>query len=191
MSETGGEPLELVPVRRTSRLSGFYRLPPQERRRRLVEARWLTPEEAEALTRMGRFGEPDADAMIENVVGLHALPLAVALNFRINGEERVLPMAVEEPSIVAAASYAARLVADGGGFLAEADPPVLAAQIQLLDVPDTEAALRRLHAAEPELLAAADALIPRMVARGGGARGLEVRLLAPDMLCVHVHVDCR
>lgn len=181
--------LERVP--RSSRLSGFHRLGVSARRQRLVESTWLAPERARSLEHVGcGLTESDADAMVENVIGLHALPLAVALNFRINGVDRVLPMSVEEPSIVAAASYAARLVLDGGGFTAEADEPVLTCQVQLLDVPDMGIARERLLAAKPSLLAEADALIPSMVARGGGARDLEVRLLG-DCLVVHVHVDVR
>jgi hydroxymethylglutaryl-CoA reductase len=181
--------LQRVP--RSSRLSGFHRLDVRARRQRLVESTWLSPERAQTLERVGcGLGEADADAMIENVIGLHALPLSVALNFRINGVDRVLPMSVEEPSIVAAASYAARLVLDGGGFTAEADEPVLTCQVQLLDVPDMALAKERILAAKPSLLAEADALIPTMVARGGGARDLEVRLLG-DCLVVHVHVDVR
>ena len=135
--------------------------------------------------------EPDADAMIENVIGLHALPLGVALNFVVNGVERLVPMAVEEPSIVAACSYAARLVAASGGFEAVADAPLVAGQVHLHQVPDLARACAAVGAHEKELLDLADSLIPRMRERGGGAREVEVRPLAPDALCVHLLVDCR
>ncbi len=178
-------------IRRTSRLSGLHRDPPARRRQRLVESRWLTPQEASGLRELCGFGEADADAMIENVIGLHGLPLAVALNFVVNGKDALLPMAVEEPSIVAACSYAARMVALGGGFTVTADPPILTAQVQLCEVADVARALARLTAHEAELLAQANALAPAMAARGGGVRGLEVRLIDEHMLCVHLHVDCR
>ncbi|MBE2252983.1 MAG: hydroxymethylglutaryl-CoA reductase, degradative [Myxococcus sp.] len=178
-------------VPRSSRLSGFHRLTVQERRDKLVETTWLTDERAASLEQPAcGLSEHDADAMIENVVGLHALPLSVALNFRVNGADRVVPMSVEEPSIVAAASSAARLTLAGGGFWARCDEPVLTCQVQLLDVADPEAGQARILAAKPELLALADSFIPRMVKRGGGARDLEVRVLS-ELVVVHVHVDVR
>ena len=189
--DTPGAQVRRLDVRRTSRLTGFYRDSPERRRARLVEARWLAPEAAGGLAGLGGFDEAVADAMVENVVGLHGLPLAVALNFVVDGEARLVPMAVEEPSIVAAASYAARLVAEGGGFRTAADAPWTTAQIELLDVPDTAAAVAALRGAERELLERADARMPAMCARGGGARELEVRVLAPGHLCLHVHVDTR
>lgn len=176
---------------RSARLPGFHRLSVAERRARLVESTWLREERASALEQLGcGLREADADAMIENVVGLHALPLSVALNFRVNGEDRVIPMSVEEPSIVAAASYAAKLVLEGGGFTAEADQPVLTCQVQLLDVPDAALAKARIIDEREALLEQANALIPSMVQRGGGARDLEVRLLG-EFVVVHVHVDVR
>lgn len=178
-------------TRRTSRLSGFHRLATAERRQRLVAARWLEPQDAQALEALGGFAEHHADAMVENVVGVHGLPLAVALNFQVDGQDRLVPMAVEEPSIVAACSYAARLVRDGGGFHARAEAPVTAAQVQLLDVPDVQGAAARVQERSLELLQRANALIPRMVERGGGAVDVEARVLEPGMLCVHVYVDCR
>jgi hydroxymethylglutaryl-CoA reductase len=119
------------------------------------------------------------------------VPLGVALHFRLNGQERLVPMAIEEPSVVAAASYGARMVAAGGGFRSVADPPLLAAQIQLLEIADPERALARIEAERDVLLAEADAALPALRARGGGARDIETRILAPGMICVHVYVDCR
>ncbi|WP_224364991.1 hydroxymethylglutaryl-CoA reductase, degradative [Hyalangium versicolor] len=176
-------------VRRSSRLTGFYQESPDRRRARLVESRWLAPEDAKACEGLAGFDESCADVMVENVIGLHGLPLAVALNFVVNGEDRLVPMAVEEPSIVAAASYAARLCSEGGGFTVVADPPITTAQVQLLDVPSLTTAVRELRARAPELLAEANALMPGMCARGGGARELEVRLLDSSTLVVHLHVD--
>ena len=178
-------------VRRSSRLSGFHRLAPSARRARLVESRWIDTDDANALGAGPGLTELGADAMVENVIGLHALPLGVALNFVVNGVERLVPMAVEEPSIVAACSYAARLVATSGGFEAVAEAPLVAGQIHVHSVPDLARACAAVRAHETELLDLADSLIPRMRERGGGAREVEVRALAPDALCVHLLVDCR
>jgi len=183
--------VQTLNVKRSSRLSGFYRQTPQSRRTRLVESRWLAPEEAEACAGLGGFDESCADAMVENVIGLHGLPLGVALNFVVNGQDRLLPMSVEEPSIIAAASYAARLCAEGGGFSVAWDEPITTAQVQLLDVPALTAAQSRLRARSAELLAEANGCLGAMCARGGGARELEVRVLDATMLVVHVHVDTR
>ncbi|MEJ7732722.1 MAG: hypothetical protein WKG00_26415, partial [Polyangiaceae bacterium] len=119
------------------------------------------------------------------------LPLSVALNFRVNERDVLVPMAVEEPSIVAAASNAARMVRLSGGFFGDADPPLMTAQVQLDEVPDAERAAERVRAHSQALLAAGDASIPRMVERGGGCRDLDVRVLdaAAGVLVVHVYVD--
>lgn len=183
----------------TARLPGFYRLSLDERLARLVEAGWLTEEEARAVSGPGAAGGFDteiADGMSENVIGVHGLPLGVCLNLLVDGHDRVAPMVVEEPSVVAAASNAARLVRAGGGFSVEASDSVMVAQVQITSLADPEAARHRVEAEADALVEAANALIPRMVERGGGARGLEARVLpaagdeAPDTLCVHLLVDC-
>ncbi|QRN96097.1 hydroxymethylglutaryl-CoA reductase, degradative [Archangium violaceum] len=183
--------IQRLQVRRSSRLSGFYRQTPESRRTRLVESRWLEPEEAEACAGLGGFDEACADTMVENVIGLHGLPLGLALNFVVNGQDRLVPMSVEEPSIIAAASYAARLCAEGGGFTVTADEPITTAQVQLLDVPSLAEAETVLRTRAPELLAEANGLLGTMCARGGGARELEVRVLDATTLVVHLHVDTR
>jgi hydroxymethylglutaryl-CoA reductase len=133
--------------------------------------------------------------MIENVVGTYALPFAVAVNFCLDGQDVLVPMAVEEPSIVAAASNAARM-ARPGGFTSEISAPIMIGQIQVTDIADVDSAMIALAAAAPELLADARRLVPRLAERGGGPVALEPRLLArsgPDggMIVVHLHVDCR
>ncbi|MDF1564240.1 MAG: hydroxymethylglutaryl-CoA reductase, degradative [Deltaproteobacteria bacterium] len=186
-------------TKRTARLPGFYRLSLDERLSRLVETGWLTEEEALAVGGPGAAGGFDrqiADGMSENVIGVHGLPLGICLNLRIDGVDRVAPMAVEEPSVVAAASNAARLVREGGGFEVETTEAVMAAQVQIIHVREPTAATHRIAAEAPALLEAANALMPRMVARGGGARGLETRILQgpegrpSDTVCVHLLVDC-
>lgn len=180
------------PHLRTSRVPGFYRLSVTQRRERLEQLGWLRHGQVAALeTPATGFDDVQADAMVENVIGVHGLPLGVALHFRINGVERIIPMSVEEPSIIAACSYAARMVEAGGGFFVEADAPELTAQIQLLDVREVERAVRAIEQQREALIDEANAVIPAMVARGGGVRGLEVRILAADCVVVHVHVDCR
>jgi hydroxymethylglutaryl-CoA reductase len=188
MSDDKVQPLR---IHRSSRLSGFYRQTPEQRRTRLVESRWLSPEEAEACARLGGFDEACADSMVENVIGLHGLPLGLALNFVLNGQERLVPMAVEEPSIIAAASYAARLCAEGGGFEVTADEPITTAQVQVLDVPSAREAEAWVRAHAGELIAEANSQLGPMCARGGGVRELEVRVLDATTLVVHLHVDTR
>ena len=159
----------------------------------MVEAAGLSAEEAQALA--GGLPLDQAERMIENVVGAYALPLGIATNFRVNGRDYLVPMAIEEPSVVAGASFAARLVREGGGFRAHTTQPEMIAQLQVLDLPDLWEARRRLLEARRRLLEAADAAGGEMAARGGGGRGLEVRVFpatpAGPMLVVHLIFDCR
>jgi hydroxymethylglutaryl-CoA reductase len=172
-----------------SRIPGFYKLSVDERRH-LLRLRSDLTEEDVATWEGGGLDTKTADSVVENVVGLYALPLGIGLNFRVNDRDYLVPMAVEEPSVIAAASNAARMVREGGGFVAEADEPVMTAQIEIVGVDDPEGAQACLEAAADELLARANAALPRLSARGGGARELEVRAL-PERVIVHVHIDCR
>jgi hydroxymethylglutaryl-CoA reductase len=177
---------------KTSRFPGFYKVTVQERRALVSEATGTTEEEIERAVEGGGLDAETADKFVENVLGTYALPLGVCLNVRVNGRDFVVPMVVEEPSVVAAASNAAKMVRAGGGFTAEVDSPVMIAQIQLTDVRDVPKAEAAILAHEKELLAKADRAVPGLVERGGGARGIEVRSLADDgMMVVHVLVDCR
>ena len=180
----------------TSRLPGFYRLPIAERRKRLAEIAGdsINLFSFKAIDAGGLTLEA-ADGMIENVIGTYALPFAVAVNFVIDGIEALVPMAVEEPSIVAAASNAARM-ARPAGFVSIMSAPVMIGQIQVTHIADVDAAMIALADATPGLLADARRLVPRLAERGGGPVALEPRLLArsgPDgaMIVVHLHVDCR
>lgn len=134
-----------------------------------------------------------ADQMVENVVGTAALPLGIATNFQVNGRDVLVPMAIEEPSVIAGASKAARAARAGGGFHAEADASVMIAQVQLLDVPDPERATAALLAREDEVLALANSRPSRIIELGGGARELEVLAYAESpvgpMLVVHLLYD--
>lgn len=174
---------------RSSRIQGFYREPLEARRERICT--FLSEASAAHLRAGGGLDPRVADRMSENVIGTLGLPLGVALNFRVNGRDVLVPMAVEEPSVIAAASNAARLVRAPGGFRGEASEPIMTAQIQLDDVPDPAGAAVRLEAARADLLTAGDAAIPGMVCRGGGCRDLDVRVLDADegMVVVHVYVQ--
>lgn len=186
--------------RRTSRFPGFYRLDRRARLRALREAGFLTVEDERLLSSgRGTLDEATAESMIENVIGTLELPLGVGLNFVVNDRDYVVPMAVEEPSIVAAVSHAANLVRQAGGFFAEADRSVMTAQVQIVGAPDSAAAAARIEAERAALLGRANALEPGMQRRGGGALDLEVRHLREEhaghasrfgeMLVVHLYVD--
>jgi len=154
----------------SSRIPGFYRLPVDERRKLLRLAADLSEQDMRTLDG-GGIDTAVADRVVENAVGVYALPLGVGLNFVINGRDVLAPMAVEEPSVIAAASNAARMVREGGGFVADADDPVMTAQIEIVGVDDPEAARARLEEARAELLALAHATLPRLADRGGGCCG--------------------
>lgn len=179
---------------KSSRLPGFYKKPWSERADIVAEWAGLSDEEKATLTGQGL--PPDkADLMIENVVGTYALPLGVAANFQINGRDYLIPMVVEEPSVVAAISNAARLIREGGGFTASTSDPVMIGQIQVLDVPDMGDAIAALEAHKAELMAQADCCDKLMVSLGGGARDMEFRSFPETpvgpMLIVHLLYDCR
>jgi hydroxymethylglutaryl-CoA reductase len=176
----------------SSRLSGFYQMSVAERV--AIVARWadLSPEEVNLLH--NGLSVAQADKMVENVVGRYALPLGIGANFLVNDKEYLIPMVVEEPSVVAAVSYAAKLARTGGGFTAGSTEPVMLAQVQLLDVPDPAAAAAAILGARAELLALADTS-PSITARGGGPVEIEVRELpvtpTAPMLVVHLLFDTR
>ncbi|HEX5633176.1 MAG TPA: hypothetical protein VFX50_08110, partial [Gemmatimonadales bacterium] len=177
---------------RSSRLAGFYKLPLDERRARIARAMDVGVDELSALDD-GGLDLAVADDLIENVIGISALPVGLGLNFRVNGRDYLVPMCVEEPSVVAAASNAAKLVRAAGGFHAEAERSIMSAQVELRCIPDPVEASARIAAAEAELLAAADLKLGNLLARGGGARGVSTRVLAPadapDGAIVVVHID--
>lgn len=178
-------------MKRNSRWPGFYKLSVEERRRVAAEALGIDVGELIAALGDGGLKADKADKIIENVVGTFSLPFALALNVQINGEDFIVPMVVEEPSVVAAASNAARMIREGGGFRAEADEPIMIAQVQLDSVADPVRACTRVRQHAGELTALGDAAISGLVKRGGGVRGVEPRDLGDGMLVVHFYVDCR
>jgi hydroxymethylglutaryl-CoA reductase len=179
---------------KTSRLRGLYKLPVAERIARLEELGLLASTDA-ALLRDGHhvLSVGTADRMIENVIGVFGLPFAAAPNFIVNGRECVVPLVVEEPSIVAGLSSAASLTRSTGGFTIECHESLLIGQVHVSGMADPDHALAALEAAKEGLLAAANAVHPRLAERGGGVRDIELRLFAlPDgepLLAVHVLVD--
>lgn len=175
----------------SSRIAGFYNKSLDSRLDRIDECGLLSSDAAAHLRAGGGLDVATADRMSENVIACHGLPLALGLNFRVNGRDFIVPMAVEEPSVVAAASNAARLIRISGGFTGEADPPIMTAQVQLDEVPHPADAAERVAARRDEVLAAGNAAIPRMVARGGGCVDLDVRVLDPDdgMVVVGLYVN--
>ena len=175
----------------TSRIRGFYKLPLAERLSTMRDAAGLSETSWAWLSGGGGLGVDIADRMSENVIACQGLPLAVALNFRVNGRDVLVPMAVEEPSVVAAASNAARLVRIGGGFHGEADAPIMTAQVWLDGVADPQGAAARLDNVRAEVLSAGDRAIPRMIARGGGCREIGARVVdaASGTVVIDIHVD--
>jgi hydroxymethylglutaryl-CoA reductase len=176
---------------RTSRLPGFYKVTVSERRSLVGDATGCDALDLERALEAGGLDADTADKFVENVLGTYSLPYGVALNVRVNGRDHVVPMVIEEPSVVAAASNAAKMVRAGGGFVVEADPPVMIAQVQLRDVGDAHGAVRRIEQHAAEITRLADGAVGGLVARGGGTRGVEARVLADDMVVVHVLVDCK
>lgn len=179
-----------------ARFPEFYKLSVADRARLMRERGWLAEADYQALI----SGEHtlkvhNADKMIENVVGVMGLPVGLGLNFLVNGRDYIVPLVVEEPSIVAALSSAAKIVRACGGFVAESSEPILIGQVQVVDVPHVAKAQAALVQRKEELLNLANSLHPQMVARGGGAQDLEVHIHARaeggDMLVVHLLVDTR
>jgi hydroxymethylglutaryl-CoA reductase len=178
-----------------SRISGFYKLGIEQRLEELNRRVELSVEEFSALNGTGGLTIEQADHMIENVVGLHSLPIGIALNFKVNGRDVLVPMAIEEPSVVAGASFMAKLVRTGGGFTAATTPPEMIAQIQILDVADLPSARLSILEAKKKLIEEAMEIDPVLKKMGGGPRDLEVRLFEESpigpFLVVHLIFDVR
>ncbi|MBI5954854.1 MAG: hydroxymethylglutaryl-CoA reductase, degradative [Chloroflexi bacterium] len=177
-----------------SRISGFYNLTIEERRSRLADAANQTPDELTPFTSGGLSAE-SADHMIENVIGMYSLPVGIGLNFMVNGRDVLVPFVVEEPSIVAGASFMAKLARAGGGFTATTTQPEMIGQIQLINVVNMNEARMKLYEHKAELLATADAIDPVLKKFGGGARDLEVRMIEDSpigpFIVIHLIYDVR
>lgn len=173
---------------KSSRISGFYKMSMEERVKIVKEFAELSDEEANQLISFNALPKDIANRMIENVVGCMQLPLGIATNFIINGKELLIPMAIEETSVVAAASNAARM-ARPAGFRAKASEPIMIGQIQVLN--PCRDAEKKIMERKEDIIELANAQDKVLVEFGGGARDIEVRWLSNDMLVVHLLVDVR
>jgi hydroxymethylglutaryl-CoA reductase len=180
---------------RNSRLKGFYNLDLENKHQELLDRGFLTPAELKSLLPETGLSLETADHMIENVIGVFSLPLGIALNFQVNGIDRLVPMVLEEPSVVAGASYMAKLARNGGGFQASCTDPVMIGQLQLLDLKDLSLARDKILDQKEELLHSLKDLDPILRDLGGGPIDLEVREIAHSaigpFLVVHLLMDVR
>jgi len=179
---------------RSSRISGFYKLSIEERLKTVSEFADLTNEEIELLKNYGALDIETANRMIENVISTYQLPLGIAVNFLINNRDYLIPMVIEEPSVVAAASNAAKMTREGGGVYTMSTGPLMIGQVQLVKVPQPEIARLEILKRKEELLDIANQCDPVLVKLGGGARDLEVRIAETKvgvLLIVHLIVDVR
>jgi hydroxymethylglutaryl-CoA reductase len=176
----------------TSRISGFYKLAPSERLIAVAEQAALGPEEI-AQVQTG-LSLDQADKMVENVIGLIQVPLGIATNFVIDGREVLIPMATEEPSVIAAASNGARMAREAGGFLTSSTGPVMRALIQATGMGDPFAARQAILLHKDELMRMANDKDPMLVKYGGGVKDIEVYVIDSKMgpmVVTHLIVDCR
>ena len=178
-----------------SRIAGFYNLSLDERREEILQNSQLTAQELADLSGEAGLSPDQADHMIENVIGMHTLPLGIAINFVVNDRQVLVPMAIEEPSVVAGASFMAKLARAGGGFSAHTSPPEMIGQMQILDVPDLERAGSALLEQRKNLLAEAAKVDPVLLKLGGGPRDIEVRQFTDSpvgpFLVLHLVYDVR
>jgi hydroxymethylglutaryl-CoA reductase len=174
-----------------SRLPGFYKLSVAERRVLVAERSGVDLHTLVSALDTGGIDSITADKLVENVLGTYSLPFGLALNVQVNGRDRLVPMVVEEPSVIAAASNAARMVRNAGGFSAEMSEALMIAQIELRGLSDPDLALRRLETESEHLLAEARGAVPNLLERGGGPRSIELRRLEGGRVVLHVLVDCR
>jgi len=177
-----------------SRISGFYKLTREERVKKLAELVGFSDEDFAALVEPGKVDMEVLDHMIENVVGAMTLPIGIATNFLIDGKDYLIPMAIEEPSVVAAASNAARFAREHGGFKATDTGPLMIGQIQVVDVPKPTAAKRKILAEKEKIIEQANAQDAVLVRFGGGAKDLTVRVIETKvgpMVIAELIVDTR
>ena len=176
----------------TSRISGFYKLPPNERLRAAAEQAGITPEEVSAVETGLELAQ--ADKMVENVIGMFQVPLGVATNFVIDGREVLIPMATEEPSVIAAASNGARMAREAGGFSTSCTGPVMRAIIQATGIADPFGAKQAILLHKDELTEMANGKDPMLIKYGGGVKDIEVHVIESrlgPMVVTHLIVDCR
>jgi hydroxymethylglutaryl-CoA reductase len=178
-----------------SRLPNFRALTPAQRLAAIAQAAALTPDEQQLLAQPGALGLDRADGMIENVIGAFELPLGVAGNFQVNGRDVLVPMAVEEPSVVAAASYMAKLARECGGFETSSTRPLMRAQVQVLGLTDPHGARLALLRERERILTLANSRDKVLIELGGGCQDIDVHVFADTprgpMIVLHLIVDVR
>ncbi|MGD6932653.1 MAG: hydroxymethylglutaryl-CoA reductase, degradative [Candidatus Bathyarchaeia archaeon] len=179
---------------KSSVISGFYKLTPKERLAIVKDFAGLTDDEARLIAQTGALPIDVADHMVENVIGVFPEPLGIGANFLINGIEYLIPMATEEPSVIAAASYAAKMVREGGGFHTSSTAPVMIGQIQVVKLANAQEAKEKVLAAKADILKKANDQDPVLNQYGGGAKDIGVKVIETTMgpmLIVELYVDCR
>ena len=179
---------------KSSAISGFYKLPLKERLAVIKKFASLTEDEVRLLENTGSLPLDVADHMVENVIGVFPEPLGIGINFLINGKEYLIPMATEEPSVIAAASYAAKMVRDGGGFKTSSTAPIMIGQIQVVEIKDSKEAQKKILDSKEDILKKANDQDPVLNSFGGGAKDLAAKIIETSMgqmLIVELFVDCR
>ena len=184
-------------MEKTSQISGFYKLPPQERLKIIQQMTGLTDEEVAVLGNMGALKPEQVDRMVENVIGVMPVPVGVAVNFQVNGKDYLVPMAIEEPSVIAAASNAAKMARAAGGFTTSSTGPVMRGLIQVVGIKDPHSARFAVLSDKAKIMELCNAVDPILVKFGGGCKDVEACVRdVPNkpghtMLVVHLIVDCR
>jgi hydroxymethylglutaryl-CoA reductase len=181
-------------MKKTSKISGFFKLSPEKRLKIVREFADLTEDEANAIKSSGGMKLEQADMMIENVIGTMEVPVGIATNFLINGKDYLIPMAIEEPSVVAAASNSAKMARVRGGFETSSTDPVMIGQIQVVDVEDPHGAKDTILSNKEKIIEFANKEDPILVKFGGGTKDVGVRVIDTikgQMVIVHLLVDCR
>ncbi len=177
-----------------SRLSGFFKLSVEERRKLVQKLSKISDEQINALASNGELSDEAADRMIENVIGTMSLPVGIATNFVIDGSHYLIPFCLEESSVVAAASNMAKRCLQNGGFHTQNDGPLMIGQIQILETPDLTKAMKNLNQSKDEIIALCNSLPSTMIKLGGGCKRIETRVvetMSGPMLILHIIVDCR
>jgi hydroxymethylglutaryl-CoA reductase len=185
--------VEIKSLSKGSNIGSFYKLSIDDRLKIVQEFSGLSDEEVHIL-KTGTLPVPSAQRMIENVVGILPVPLGIAVNFLVNEKDYLIPMAIEEPSVVAAASHAAKIARARGGFKTSSTEPIMIGQIQLIKSPSPRNAEKQILSSKQEILNRANQQDPTLVSKGGGAKDLRVRIvpsLAGTMVIAELLVDCR
>lgn len=177
----------------SSRLPGFYKLPVEERLNKIKEIADLTEEEVKLLKKSSGLSMETADRMVENLVGIFGFPFGIATNFKINGEDYLVPMVIEETSVIAAASHAAKITRKSGGITVEAMDSVMIGQIQLNNIDNPKKAKNKILENKEKLIKIANKQDPVLVDLGGGAIDVNVRTIKSrqgPMVITHLLVNC-